>query len=376
MDADGGLAKYTTNKAGAKYGTGYCDAQCPQDLKFINGQANSANWTGSSGDPNSGTGGYGSCCNEMDLWEANSISAAYTPHPCSAVGQTRCTGTDCGIGDRYASLCDADGCDFNSYRMGDTSFYGPGKTIDTKKPFTVVTQFLTSDGTATGTLSEIKRFYVQNGVTYANSQSTLAGVSGNSITGAFCDAQKALFGDQTDFQKKGGLATMGAALAKGMVLVMSIWDDHGAEMRWLDAPYPETADPSSPGVSRGTCAVDSGVPTEVETDQKSASVTYSNIKWGPINSTFASGSVSGGGSPPVSVSSMTKISTSTSVTKAATSSSATKISTSTKAATTTAPATGGAAHYSQCGGIGWAGATSCASGYTCKVSNPYYSQCL
>lgn len=38
MDADGGLAKYSTNTAGAKYGTGYCDSQCPRDLKFINGQ--------------------------------------------------------------------------------------------------------------------------------------------------------------------------------------------------------------------------------------------------------------------------------------------------------------------------------------------------
>ena len=38
MDADGGMAKYPTNKAGAKYGTGYCDAQCPHDLKFINGE--------------------------------------------------------------------------------------------------------------------------------------------------------------------------------------------------------------------------------------------------------------------------------------------------------------------------------------------------
>lgn len=37
MDADGGMAKYPTNKAGAKYGTGYCDSQCPRDLKFING---------------------------------------------------------------------------------------------------------------------------------------------------------------------------------------------------------------------------------------------------------------------------------------------------------------------------------------------------
>lgn len=38
MDADGGMSKYETNKAGAKYGTGYCDSQCPRDLKFINGK--------------------------------------------------------------------------------------------------------------------------------------------------------------------------------------------------------------------------------------------------------------------------------------------------------------------------------------------------
>ncbi|KAI0061856.1 hypothetical protein BV25DRAFT_1804913 [Artomyces pyxidatus] len=32
--------------------------------------------------------------------------------------------------------------------------------------------------------------------------------------------------------------------------------------------------------------------------------------------------------------------------------------------------------WGQCGGIGWSGATTCVSGYTCTVSNPYYSQCL
>jgi len=37
MDEDGGIAKYPGNKAGAKYGTGYCDAQCPNP-KFINGE--------------------------------------------------------------------------------------------------------------------------------------------------------------------------------------------------------------------------------------------------------------------------------------------------------------------------------------------------
>ncbi|KDQ57454.1 glycoside hydrolase family 27 protein [Jaapia argillacea MUCL 33604] len=32
--------------------------------------------------------------------------------------------------------------------------------------------------------------------------------------------------------------------------------------------------------------------------------------------------------------------------------------------------------YSQCGGTGWTGATTCQSGWTCIYSNPYYSQCL
>lgn len=38
MDADGGVSKYPNNKAGAGYGTGYCDSQCPRDIKFINGE--------------------------------------------------------------------------------------------------------------------------------------------------------------------------------------------------------------------------------------------------------------------------------------------------------------------------------------------------
>ena len=41
LDADGGIAKFPNNKAGAKYGTGYCDSQCPRDIKFINGEVSS-----------------------------------------------------------------------------------------------------------------------------------------------------------------------------------------------------------------------------------------------------------------------------------------------------------------------------------------------
>ncbi|KAF9017652.1 putative acetyl xylan esterase [Hymenopellis radicata] len=55
--------------------------------------------------------------------------------------------------------------------------------------------------------------------------------------------------------------------------------------------------------------------------------------------------------------------------------------TSTQAGTTTTPAAPGstgstAAHWGQCGGIGWTGPTVCAAPYTCQASNAYYSQCL
>ncbi|KFZ12817.1 hypothetical protein V501_04039 [Pseudogymnoascus sp. VKM F-4519 (FW-2642)] len=283
MDKDGGMSKYPNNKAGAKYGTGYCDAQCPRDLKFINGQGNVEGWKPSSNDANAGVGGHGSCCAEMDIWEANSMATAYTPHSCDTITQTMCQGDACGgtySSNRYAGTCDPDGCDFNSYRQGDTSFYGKGKTVDTSKVFTVVTQFIGNP------LTEIKRFYVQGGKVIPNSQSKVAGVTGNSITTAFCDAQKAAFGDNYSFKTHGGMASMSKALSGGMVLVMSLWDDHYANMLWLDSTYP--TDSTKLGSVRGSCATTSGVPKDVESASPGASVTYSNIKVGPIGSTFKS----------------------------------------------------------------------------------------
>ena len=219
----------------------------------------------------------------MDIWEANKISAAVTPHVCNIAGQSACTSnTTCGA----AGTCDRAGCDFNSYRMGNESFYGAGLTVDTSSQFTVVTQFITADGTDTGDLSEIRRVYVQNGVVIQNSKSDIANVTGNSITDDFCAAQKTAFGDDNTFAARGGLKVMGDAFERGMVLVMSIWDDYAAEMRWLDAPYPADDATTKPGVVRGTCAADSGVPATVESDSGSASVTYSNIKFGAIGSTF------------------------------------------------------------------------------------------
>jgi len=232
------------------------------------------------------------------------------------------------------------GCDFNSYRMGNTTFYGPGMTVNTNSVFTVVTQFIGSP------ITEIKRFYVQNGVVIPNSQSKISGVTGNSVTESFCVAQKAAFGDTNTFDNHGGMTSMSSAMTHGMVLVMSLWDDYYANMLWLDSDYPLTKDASVAGVARGTCATTSGVPADLESSS-SASVTYSNIRVGAINSTFSAGTGTG---------------TTTSSTKTTTSSGSTS--------------TGTAAHYAQCGGIGWTGATACVSGYTCTVLNAYYSQCL
>ncbi|KAJ7915580.1 hypothetical protein B0H13DRAFT_2189236 [Mycena leptocephala] len=73
--------------------------------------------------------------------------------------------------------------------------------------------------------------------------------------------------------------------------------------------------------------------------------------------------------------------TSTSTVGSTTVSSTTTVSTTTIASTpvstpSSTPTGGIAPHWGQCGGIGWAGATVCASPFTCQESNAYYSQCL
>lgn len=255
MDEDGGLSRYAGNKAGARYGTGYCDANCPRDLRFINGLGNSEGWYPSEHDSTKGYGNLGSCCPQMAIWckdikqnpspcvpasvvityeeetneslAGNSFSTSMAAHPCQRTTQEACTGTYCGgkyPGSRYRNdgECDSDGCDFNPYRQGNQEFYGPGKTIDTNKKFTVITQFVKGDD---GKLESIRRFYQQDGRTIANAYSSVSGVAGNSIDGSFCPSQKKVFDDKDYFSLHGGMEKMSEALSKGMVLSMSIWHD-------------------------------------------------------------------------------------------------------------------------------------------------------
>jgi len=287
MEPDGGLSESQGNKAGAKFGTGYCDAQCPHDLKFINGEANVKSWNATGSD--TGSGHYGACCPEMDIWEANSVSTAFTAHSCSVTSHTRCEGVQCGDNPdhRFDGVCDKNGCDVQTYRLGKKDFFGAGSSfeLDTTQKMTVVTQFITEDGTDTGALKEIRRHYRQGGKVIETPSMTVGSGTFNSITKEFCEAEVSLFNDKTNFLEKGGLQSMDAAMEHGMVLVLSLWDDHDVNMLWLDSDYPTNEDPSKPGVARGTCSKDSGKPSDIENSHADASVTFSNIKFGEIGST-------------------------------------------------------------------------------------------
>jgi len=285
MEEDGGAKRY--GNAGAKYGMGYCDAQCPHDLKWINGEANVENWVPSETDVNAGTGKYGTCCTEIDIWEANKISTAFTMHSCEVEEQTRCEGVHCGDNgpNRFKGVCDKNGCDIQPYRLGEKQFWGPGShfSIDSRHPVQVTTQFITEDGTDHGKLKEVKQFYTQNGKTIHHPMYTVNGKKHNTISDNFCRDWVAETKDGTNYLEKGGLDAVDKAFQKGVVLVMSLWDDHYANMLWLDSTFP--VDSHAPGAARGTCSTHSGKPEEVEKTQAHSKVKFSDIKVGGIGTT-------------------------------------------------------------------------------------------
>lgn len=227
-----------------------------------------------------GTGNYGSCCPEVDIWQANSFSNALTAHPCTINQQTRCSGLDC------ESMCDREGCEFNSYRLGDKSFYGSKKAVDSTKKFTVITQFVTKDNTDTGDLVEIRRKYVQNDTVISNSITAVPSISpSSSITDAFCRQQKNAFSERDTFLEHGGMLGVSKAMKRGMVLVFAISEDQDRHLLWLDSRFPLDADPIVPGVARGDCDIGSGKPADLLYEQQTAKVTFGNIRVGEIGGT-------------------------------------------------------------------------------------------
>ncbi|KAK6513020.1 hypothetical protein TWF506_009182 [Arthrobotrys conoides] len=284
MAANGGKSTYTPG--GANYGGGYCDSQCPYQA-WKNGNLDAG-------------GPY--CCNEMDLLEANSQAVAFTPRPCAG------------------NACDNIGCSFNPYAAGHHNYWGPGKTVDTTRPITVVTQFLTDDGTPNGELTTIRRKYVQNGQVIAS-----ATVGGDIIEAGQCPSG----------EEVGGLVTLGKAFQRGMALVFSITNDPADNMNWLDSG------------DNGPCDPSEGSPDYIQANYPYAKVIFSKIRYGEIDSTLNNNIIT----------STTRTSTIT-----------------TTKSTTPGPPT--QTHWGQCGGIGFPGPTICEGTYTCFTHNPYYGQCL
>lgn len=70
---------------------------------------------------------------------------------------------------------------------------------------------------------------------------------------------------------------------------------HKANLLWLDSTYP--VDATGAGAKRGTCSTDSGVPKDVEAKVPNSKVSFSNIKFGPIGTTFEGGKEAGSPSP-------------------------------------------------------------------------------
>ena len=163
--------------------------------------------TDANGNPTSGEGdGYCDAndvghewCPEMDVLEANTAALAVTPHRC-----------DPPVDGHYSS-CDKGGCSVNPHKTAPTDFgFGAGFTVDSSRPFSVTTAFLTDP--ATGTLVGITTTIAQG----ATASFTLT------HTDASCGS--------------GYLEAMSGPLQAGMVPAISVWGDAGSTMSWLDVP--------------------------------------------------------------------------------------------------------------------------------------------
>lgn len=204
----------------------------------------------------------------MDILESNALVQDMTPHACNISGVYLCTGNDeCG---QDGGVCDEWGCGWNPYIYNVTEFYGPAEkyTIDTQRKFTVVTQFITNDGTSSGGLAEIRRLYIQDERVIHNAAITVDGITTSVMDDTYCNVTSSWF------QQRGGLTDMGEALGRGMVLVFSIWDDTGGFMNWLDSG------------NAGPCDATEGDPALIVEKYPDTSVVYSKIRYGEIGSTF------------------------------------------------------------------------------------------
>merc|ERR1712107_815048 len=162
--------------------------------------------------------------------------------------------------DRFKGMCDKNGCDLQPYRLGEKKFFGPGSdfSVDSTQLVQVTTQFIAEDGTDSRKLTEVKHCYTQNSKTIEHLMFIVNGNKHKPTTDDFCVEWDAETKDGTNFAEKGGLGVVDKAFEQGVVLVMSLWDDHDGNMLWLDSAYP--VDSTDPGAARGSCATTSADP--------------------------------------------------------------------------------------------------------------------
>jgi cellulose 1,4-beta-cellobiosidase len=156
---------------------------------------------------------------------------------------------------------------------------GPNGEVDSSTTFTVLTQFVTDDNTATGTLVAINRFYVQNGNV----------IPGYSLTTSYCSSAPygglASMGKKENGKKKKGQIIkilLGDAFSAGMVLVFSFWSAPGGGMWWLDEVYLSLLSFLPQIFSRHSQSPNGPCTSEPFVD---GSLTLGNLRVGPLGST-------------------------------------------------------------------------------------------
>ncbi|MBC62447.1 MAG: hypothetical protein CMP11_08315 [Zetaproteobacteria bacterium] len=272
-------------KAGPRWGGGYCDAQCPTDLK---------SWECNSVDSDCAAL-KGRCCNEFDIWEANSQANAFTTHTCTDEKGGVERGPFDGV---KGGRCDSAGCDVNMYRHGYLDFYGNDPEVsdsfkvNTSQLMTVTTQFITNSD---GQLKEVRRVYYQNiggKLTAIKVEEDHQKYEESYLHDDFCRDIPNYEEGQYDYyspiivdSEKSMLASMGESFTPtpvenpdtGMVLVLSVWNDSATNMKWLDGTLG-----TGEGSVRGPC--DNDLSSQC-TEENPCSVTVSDIKYGPIGTT-------------------------------------------------------------------------------------------
>jgi cellulase len=121
-------------------------------------------------------------------------------------------------------------------------------------------------------MTEIRRLYVQDGKIIQNAAVNITGPPvQNYMNNNYCSLKPG----SERYMELGGMEAMGDALSRGMVLIFSIWWSEGDFMQWLD------------GGSSGPCNTTEGDPKNIVKIQPDPAVTFSNVKWGEIDSTYS-----------------------------------------------------------------------------------------